>query len=79
MEPLLGQIQIFPFNWAPRGWALCDGALLPIAANQALFSLLGCSFGGNCETNFALPNYGSISPTGSHYFICINSNNFPQR
>jgi microcystin-dependent protein len=51
-----GQIQWGAFNFAPQGWALCNGQLLPIAQNQALFSLLGTSYGGNGQTNFALPN-----------------------
>ncbi|HNT25531.1 MAG TPA: tail fiber protein [Anaerolineales bacterium] len=55
-EPFLGQISIFSFNFAPRGWALCNGQLLPINQNQALFALLGTTYGGNGQTNFALPN-----------------------
>lgn len=55
-EPFLGQLQIFSFTFAPRGWALCNGQLLPINQNQALFSLLGTMYGGNGQTNFALPN-----------------------
>lgn len=56
MEPFIGQIQPFGFNFAPRGWALCDGQLLPIAQNTALFSLLGTTFGGDGRTTFALPD-----------------------
>jgi microcystin-dependent protein len=52
----MGQIQIFSFNFAPRSWAMCNGQLLPINQNQALFSLLGTQYGGNGQTNFALPN-----------------------
>jgi microcystin-dependent protein len=55
MEPFLGQLMIVGFNYAPRGWALCDGQLLPIAQNTALFSLLGTTFGGDGRTTFALP------------------------
>lgn len=55
MEPFLGQIQIFGFNFNPRGWAFCNGQLLPIAQNQALFSLLGTIYGGDGRTTFALP------------------------
>lgn len=54
--PFLGQISLYAFNFAPRGWATCDGQLLPIAQNQALFALLGTSYGGNGVQNFALPN-----------------------
>jgi len=56
MEPFLGQIQPFGFNFAPRGWALCQGQLLPISANTALFSLLGTIYGGDGRTTFALPD-----------------------
>jgi microcystin-dependent protein len=55
-EPFLGQINIFPYNFAPRGWAFCNGQLLSIAQNTALFSLLGTNFGGNGQTTFALPD-----------------------
>lgn len=54
--PYVGEIQIFGFNFNPRGWALCNGSLLPIAQNTALFSLLGTSYGGNGQTTFQLPN-----------------------
>lgn len=55
-EPFLGQILIVPYNFAPRGWAFCDGQLLPISQNTALFSLIGTTFGGNGQTTFALPD-----------------------
>jgi microcystin-dependent protein len=55
-EPFLSEIRIFSFNFAPKGWALCNGQLLPINQNQALFSLLGTTYGGNGQTNFALPD-----------------------
>jgi microcystin-dependent protein len=54
--PYLGQICIFPFDFAPRGWALCNGQLLAINQNQALYSLLGTTYGGNGRTTFALPD-----------------------
>jgi microcystin-dependent protein len=60
--PYLGEIRIFAFNFAPRGWALCNGQLLPINQNQALFSLLGTTYGGNGQTNFALPNLQGRTP-----------------
>ena len=56
MEPFLGQIQPLGFNFAPVGWATCDGQLLPISSNDALFSLLGTAFGGDGRTTFALPD-----------------------
>jgi len=55
-NPFLAEIRIFGFNFAPTGWALCDGQLLPISQNTALFSLLGTTYGGNGTSNFALPN-----------------------
>ena len=61
-EPFLGEIRIFGFNFAPQGWALCNGQLLPIAQNTALFSLLGTTYGGNGQTTFALPNLQSRVP-----------------
>jgi microcystin-dependent protein len=58
----IGEIQLFAFGYAPRGWALCQGQLLPIQQNQALFSLLGTTYGGNGTTNFALPDFRSRVP-----------------
>src|SRR5690242_18006412 len=55
-EPFLSEIKLFSCNFAPKGWALCNGQLLPINQNQALFSLLGTTYGGNGQTTFALPN-----------------------
>ncbi len=55
-EPFLSEIRLFSFNFAPKGWALCNGQQLPINQNQALFSLLGTTYGGNGQTTFALPN-----------------------
>ena len=62
-EPFLGEIRLFAFDFVPRTWAACDGALLPINQNQALFSLLGTSFGGNGQTNFALPDLRNRIPS----------------
>jgi microcystin-dependent protein len=56
MDPFVAEIRIFPFNFAPRGWAWCNGQLLPISQNTALFSLLGTTYGGNGQTTFSLPN-----------------------
>jgi microcystin-dependent protein len=55
-EPFLSEIRIMSFGFPPKGWALCNGQLLPINQNQALFSLLGTTYGGNGQTNFGLPN-----------------------
>jgi microcystin-dependent protein len=56
MDPFVAEIRIFPFNFAPTGWAFCDGQLLPISQNTALFSLLGTTYGGDGKSNFALPD-----------------------
>jgi microcystin-dependent protein len=61
-EPFLGEIRVFSFNFAPRGWALCNGQLLPINQNQALFSILGTTYGGDGRTTFALPNLQGRTP-----------------
>lgn len=55
-EPFLSEVRIFSFSFAPQGWAQCNGQLLPINQNQALFSLLGTTYGGNGQTNFGLPD-----------------------
>ena len=61
-EPFLSEIKIFPMIYAPRGWALCNGQFLPINQNQALFSLLGTTYGGNGQTTFALPDLRGCVP-----------------
>jgi microcystin-dependent protein len=61
-SPFLAEIRIMSFTFPPRGWALCNGQLLPINQNQALFSLLGTSYGGNGQVNFALPDLRSRTP-----------------
>jgi microcystin-dependent protein len=75
VDPYVGEIRIFAFNFAPRGWATCDGQLLPISQNTALFSLLGTMYGGDGKTTFALPNLdGAVpmaagsGPDGTEYF-----------
>ena len=62
MDPFVAEIRIFPFNFAPKGWAFCDGQLLPISQNTALFSLLGTTYGGDGKSNFALPNMQGSTP-----------------
>ncbi len=64
MEPFIGQIQLFGFGWAPTGWALCNGQLLSISANTALFSLLGTTYGGDGRTTFGLPDLRGRVPVG---------------
>jgi microcystin-dependent protein len=61
-EPFLSEIRIMSFNFAPKGWAFCNGQLLPINQNQALFSLLGTTFGGDGRVNFALPDLRARVP-----------------
>jgi len=61
-SPFLAEIRIFAGNFAPRGWATCDGQILPISQNTALFSLLGTTYGGNGQTTFALPNFQGTAP-----------------
>lgn len=61
-DPFVAEIRIFPFNFAPKGWAWCDGQLLPISQNTALFSLLGTTYGGNGKSNFALPDLQGRAP-----------------
>lgn len=61
-DPFVAEIRIFPFNFAPRGWAWCDGQLLPLSQNTALFSLLGTTYGGNGQSNFALPDLQGRAP-----------------
>lgn len=64
-EPFLSEIRIFAFNYAPRAWAFCNGQLLPINQNQALFALLGTTYGGNGQTTFGLPDLRSCVPIHS--------------
>ena len=64
-EPFVAEIRIFGFNFAPRGWALCQGQILSIAQNTALFSLLGTNYGGDGRVNFGLPNLIGNAPIGA--------------
>lgn len=67
-DPFVAEIRIVPFNFAPRGWAFCDGQILPISQNTALFSLLGTTYGGDGRTTFALPDLrgrAAVSPGAS--------------
>ncbi len=61
-DPYVGEVRVFAGNFPPSGWALCNGQLLPISQNTALFSLLGTNYGGNGTTNFALPNLQGAFP-----------------
>ena len=61
-DPFVAEIRIFPFNFAPKGWAWCDGQLLPLSQNTALFALLGTTYGGDGKSNFALPDLQGRAP-----------------
>lgn len=70
-EPFLSELRLFSFDFPPKGWSFCNGALLPINQNQALFALLGTTYGGNGQTNFALPNLQGRTPihTGAGFTL----------
>jgi microcystin-dependent protein len=61
-DPFVAEIRIFPFNFPPKGWAFCNGQILPLSQNTALFSLLGTTYGGDGKSNFALPNVQGNAP-----------------
>jgi microcystin-dependent protein len=73
MEPFVGQIQLLPYNFAPSGWDFCEGQLLRISENSALFSLIGTMYGGDGKTTFALPNLKGKEPAPNmRYCIALN-------
>jgi microcystin-dependent protein len=79
MEPMIGQIALFAGNFAPKGWAFCDGSLVRISHNNLLFAVLGTTYGGDGRTDFALPDLRSHAPvSGSNYIIAVQGN-FPLR
>ena len=78
MEAFIGTVIGFAGTFAPVGWELCDGKLLPINQNMALFSILGTTFGGDGTTNFALPKIHESSIPNMTYIICVNGI-FPPR
>lgn len=67
MDPFIGEVKLFAGNFAPRGWAFCDGQLLPISQNTALFSILGTTYGGDGRTTFALPDLRGRAPIGPRH------------
>lgn len=72
MEPFIGQIQLFPYNFAPSGWAFCEGQVLSIEKHTALFSLLGNTYGGDGRTTFALPDLKTNDLNDNlHYCIAL--------
>jgi microcystin-dependent protein len=79
MKPFLGQIVLFPYNFAPRGWSFCEGQVLQISYNVALCSLLGTTFGGDGMQTFALPDLRGKEPeSGLRYCIAMQGE-FPSR
>lgn len=79
MQPFLGQITLLPYNFAPMDWAPCQGQLMSINENQALFSLIGTSFGGDGETNFALADLRGKEPTPSTQYCIALAGVYPSR
>jgi microcystin-dependent protein len=77
MEGTLGEIILFAGNYAPKNWHFCDGQLMRVPKNPALFSILGCQYGGDGEFSYALPKIDPPAPN-LHYIICINGN-YPQK
>jgi len=78
-EPFLGEIRFVAFNFAPKGWALCNGQVLPINQNQALFSLLGTTFGGDGITTFALPDMRGRVPLATGQGTGLTNRNLGER
>lgn len=78
MECYLGQIELFPFSFAPYCWKLCNGEILPIAQYSALFSLIGIHYGGDGINNFALPDLRGTEPIPyTNYYICVQGGVWP--
>ena len=79
MEAFLGQIELFPFTFAPEGWAKCEGQSLSIAQNTALFSLLGVNFGGDGRTTFSLPDLHGKAPVPNTVYCIATQGIYPSR
>lgn len=79
MEPLLGQIELFPFNFDPAYWVTCDGRLLSISSYSALYSLLGTQFGGNGTTTFGIPDLRNATPNPNMHYCIALSGIYPSR
>lgn len=77
MDPILGSLLLVPFNWTPEGWAPCNGAIMAISQNQALFSLIGWEFGGDGHTTFALPKLDAPAP--NLHWIIATQGVYPSR
>lgn len=79
METMLGEIELFPFTFVPRGWLLCNGQTLSITQNQALYSLLGITYGGDGITTFALPNLLGTEPVPNTKYCIAREGLYPER
>ena len=80
MPPMIGQIELMPYGFAPRGWLFCDGSILSISQNRMLFDRIGSTFGGDGVTNFGLPNLTSVEDRLEYYDACWNycDENYPK-
>lgn len=79
VDALIGSIYLFPYNFTPTGWMSCEGQILSIAQNQALYALIGPTYGGNGSTTFGIPNLNGAQPLPTmKYFIALNGI-FPSR
>jgi microcystin-dependent protein len=79
VEPFLGQIELFPYNFAPMNWMPCEGQSIQITQNQALFALIGTTFGGDGQTSFQLPNLKGKEPAPGLQYCLAMQGIFPQR
>ena len=79
MDPILGTVQLFALSFVPTGWITCDGSLIPIMQWQALYSLLGTTFGGDGTTSFALPDLRGKAPLAGNEFAIAVVGVYPQR
>jgi hypothetical protein len=79
IDVLIGTIQLFPYTFAPMGWMSCEGQLMNITQNQALYSLIGTKFGGDGRTNFALPNLNGASPLSQNKYYIAMTGLYPSR
>lgn len=77
--PFLGQIELFPYGFAPMGWMLCNGAILNVSQNSALFSLLGANFGGNGSSTFGIPNLTGAAPIPNTAYYIATQGLYPTR
>jgi microcystin-dependent protein len=79
MEPFVGQIALFPYDFVPKGWSACEGQLIPVNQNQMLFALVGTTFGGDGRTSFSLPNLKGKEPEANLRYCIAIEGIFPQR